>query len=921
MNTNFNHYSVLTENAEKVLKSRYYMKDEQGNVIEDFDGMCHRVANAIAQVEEKSIRNEWTEKFYNLIHSLDFLPNTPTLVNAGKKSGLSACYVIPIENNYKQILNTLKNVSLIFKSGGGTGFNFSWVKLNPFFKKPQKVCVYLNPDHPDYEEYQNTTFKNLFKYPIDIDILEYYKSISTENSITQIVPVADKNFINDDGKLLLADCMDQIFDLEQLLTNNITCIDFRRLRPKDSIVNSTKGVASGPVSFMKIWDATIEYLSNYITPITTIKLFDVCTECVKQGGVRRGANMGIVNMDSEYIYDFITCKENQNEIINFNLSVGIINDKLFKGEDYLLRDYTDIENKKTQALCDSKKLLDKITYGAWKNGEPGIIFLDKINQFNPIQEDLVAVNPCGEQPLLGYESCNLGSINLVNMVYFDPNIKKYYFSFYKFEDTIKCAVRFLDNVIDANVYPVQEIDHTTKKYRKIGLGVMGLADLFYLLEIPYNSSEAYEMSERISRSLTTTARDCSIQLGYEKGSFPAFDEVDLTKLPITIEDVLGVNKSVTVNKKEYALRNTTVTTIAPTGTLSVIASVSSGIEPNFGIVYIRNTLGATTQLYYVNKYFKEAFLQETGIIEDSEDYNTIMKKIMDNGSIIGIDEIPEKLQKIFVCTGDIDIDSHINQQSSWQKYVDNAISKTINCSNETTVEEIKDAYMKAYNSNCKGITVYRDGSRDSQVLITGKSGKKDTHEKGIEKNKFDSVISICSECNACDKSRIVIKDRPVTLQGITKKVNIGCGSLYVTVNYDDTGIIEVFTNTGKHGGCPSQSEATARMASLALRAGIPIDEVVKQLKGIRCMSTIKRPGLKVLSCPDAIARCLIEVNDMIKSNNVANKIEKKYSNVIIEGILDNKVQITNGVCPECGSKLEFEGGCCICRECGYSKCG
>lgn len=530
----------------------------------------------------------------------------------------------------------------------------------------------------------------------------------------------------------------------------------------------------------------------------------------------------------------------------------------------------------------------------------------------------------GEQPLLGYESCNLGSINLVNMLYYDDNSNTYRFDNEKFTKTINTAVRFLDNVIDANVYPVEDINNTTKKYRKIGLGVMGLADCFYLMGISYTSDEAIYLSEFISKTLTKTAREYSIQLGYEKGSFPAFNEVDLSKLPITIEDIFEVNKSINVKKDEYALRNAAVTTIAPTGTLSVIASVSSGVEPNFGIVYIRNTLGATTQLYYVNKYFKNAFLQETGIKEDSEEYNAIMKKIMDNGSVIGVDEVPEKLQKIFVCTNDINIDGHINQQSSWQKYIDNAISKTINCPNETTVDEIRDAYLKAYNSECKGITVYRDGSRDSQVLVTGKSAKvKD--EKSTDTTIEDLSKGVCNDCASCNKCRINIKDRPVTLEGITKKVNIGCGSLYVTVNYDEHGIIEVFTNTGKNGGCPSQSEATARLASLALRAGIPIEEVVKQLKGIRCMSTIKRAGLSVLSCPDAIARCLIEVNEMIKTKKNNYKINNddtadKKKNIIIT-TLNNDNNTTNGTCPECGHTLEFEGGCCICRECGYSKCG
>ncbi|MDD3172178.1 MAG: adenosylcobalamin-dependent ribonucleoside-diphosphate reductase [Herbinix sp.] len=915
------HYSVVTENAEKVLRARYYEKDQNGNPIEDFDGMCKRVAKCAAsaytkggavllnddRIVSQSFQNQ-DKVYFNLINSLDFLPNTPTLVNAGRKSGLSACYVLPIENNILQIFETLKNTALIHKSGGGTGFNFTSVKMKPAANKEAMLNVFLATDHPDYKEYMSTEFKNIIKATSD--------NISNlRNDFKNIIEIEDN--------------MESIFDFNNIFmvesiyrpTNNDTVISFNKLRATNSIVNSTKGVASGPVSFMKAWDAVMTFIKNDITPITTIKVFDACTEVVKQGGVRRGANMGIVNMDSEYILSFINCKENNDEINNFNLSVGVTDSKLFDDDSIIqLKDYS-FENGKD---CDSIKahdLLYKIAQSAWRNGEPGLIFLDKINRDNSIKDqNIVATNPCGEQPLFPYEACNLGSINLVNMMKRvsndDDESYKFNIDHEKLKNTVCGAVDFLDDIITVNHYPIPEVGEMVRRYRKIGLGVMGFADILYMMEIEYGSPESIAVARYIALLINGHAHAQSSFLGMIRGAYPAS------------------KKENTTNPSE---RNATVTTIAPTGSLSIIASVSSGIEPNFGIVYVRNTLGGDTQLYYVNRLFKEAFIKETGILEDSDEYNDIMKEIMDKGTVRGVNRVPKKLQKIFVCAHDITPDAHIEIQSAWQSGVDNAVSKTINMNSDATVDDVLKAYKKSYKLDCKGITIYRDGSRDSQVLVTGNSFKK---EESIDKNNKErdtQMINYNNPTKKIDEISITIENnpRPQTVQGFTEKVKIGCGTLYVTVNYDSNNkIVEVFTNTGKSGGCPSQSEASARMASIALRYGVPLDIVIKQLKGIRCMSTIRKPGVGCLSCPDAIARVLVKTQDYLSKRGSPNtksteSIPSDSLNNVMKRLIEDSEEIktiekdinsqTND-CPECGNKLSYGSGCCLCMECGYSKC-
>lgn len=509
----------------------------------------------------------------------------------------------------------------------------------------------------------------------------------------------------------------------------------------------------------------------------------------------------------------------------------------------------------------------------------------------------------------------------------------------KLRNVTKKSIRFLDNVIDANVYPSEEITNTVKDYRKVGLGVMGLADAFYLMKIPYNSDSAINLSKEIAETIQQSAHEASCELAVERGPFPKYEDEYVERYRFAL------------NLKNPLQRNATVTTIAPTGTISMIAAVSSGIEPNFAIVYNRKFTGADESLYYCNPIFDHAInsIDKFSVNMSFENHEVLMKQIMDNGTVVGIDDLPSYIKKIFVTTHDIDYTYHVKHQGAWQKYVDNAVSKTINLCHDATVDDVKHAYQMAYEE-CKGVTVYRDGCRDSQVLYTGKTFEKKKEEKPsnlnndtsdikfetMEEKELPSTVSIADgfisneEMNRLldnQAKRIIsnygIRDRSEEVRGVTKKVKIGCGNLYITVNYDDKGICEVFTNTGKAGGCPSQSEASARLVSIALRGGIPITEIIKQLRGIRCPSCIRRKDIKVLSCPDAIGRYIEEVNKRLEEMRAKEEpvtlLKKKNVSVKEETPLE-PFTATSTSCPECGEKLEFEGGCCICRNCGWSKC-
>jgi ribonucleoside-diphosphate reductase alpha chain len=742
----------LTDNAIKVLERRYLKKDESGKPIEKPDDMFHRVSENIAQADAVYDKNADVKKieseFYDVMSKLEFLPNSPTLFNAGRElQELSACFVLPIEDSMDSIFEAIKSTALIHKSGGGTGFSFS------------------------------------------------------------------------------------------------------RIRPKNDVVRSTKGVSSGPISFMTV--------------------FDAATETIKQGGTRRGANMAILRVDHPDIMEFITCKEDNDKLNNFNISVGlteefmkaVANNKEFE-----------LVNPRTRDIVESlnaKKVFDTIAQMAWKNGEPGIVFLDRLNRDNPTPKlgEIESTNPCGEQPLLPYESCNLGSINLSKIVEGGE------INWDKLENTVKTAVHFLDNVITMNHFPLDKIKEMTEANRKIGLGVMGFADTLIMLGIPYNSNKAIDLAEKLMSFIREKARETSVELANARGTFPNFKD--------SIFNIPGQPK----------MRNATTTTIAPTGSIGIIAGCSSGIEPLFAISYIRANVLNDEELAEVNPLF-EKMAKDMGFY--SKD---LMTKIAKKGSVQGMEEVPEDVQKIFVTAMDITPEWHVRMQAAFQKHVDNAVSKTVNFPNSATTRDIKKVYQLAYELGCKGVTVYRDGSRDKQVLNIGSV-----------KGKVLPTIKP--------------RPRPMVMQGTTMRVDTGCGKLYVTINEDDQGLFEIFAQMGKSGGCAmSQSEAVARLISLALRAGVDTEAILKQLRGIRCPAPLLAKGGVVLSCPDAMSKAIETHIKKIRDVGEEDIIEKATT---LDNFVENR-EAGNvvGVCPDCGGPLIFEEGCskCLNRSCGYTKCG
>ena len=732
----------LTENALHVLQKRYLKKDKQGQVIETPEEMFRRVARTIASAEliyqPKADVRAREDEFYRLMTSLEFLPNSPTLMNAGRELGqLSACFVLPIEDSMESIFESVKNTALIHKSGGGTGFSFS------------------------------------------------------------------------------------------------------RLRPEKDRVGSTGGIASGPVSF--------------------IRAFDIATDVIKQGGMRRGANMGILSVNHPDIMKFITAKEDLSALTNFNISVAITTkfmEAVISGVEY------DLVNPHTGEAVDklnAKEVFDKIVDMAWRNGDPGIVFIDRINQDNPTPHlgSIESTNPCGEQPLLPYESCNLGSINLAKMLRQTGGTAE--IDYPRLAATIKSAVRLLDNVIDVNKFPLPQIAEMTRKTRKIGLGVMGFADMLIQLGIPYNSAEALQTGTEIMQFVNEEANKASVALGKERGVFPAF-EGSIYDIPD------GPN-----------VRNASCTTIAPTGTLSLIAGCSSGIEPLFALSYTKNILDGA-RLVEVNPHFEEA--ARSGGFYSGE----LMQKLADGAHLGEIDGVPEAARQLFVTAHEITPEGHVKMQAAFQQSTDNAVSKTVNFPQEATREDVARVYMLAYEKKLKGITIYRDRSRDAQVLTTGQPEKQVTEEGKLTPRKRSKVTT-----------------------GITERVTTGCGSLYVTVNSDEQGIFEVFSNLGKAGGCASaQLEATCRLISLALRAGVEVASLVRQLRGIRCPSIAWEQGKSILSCADAIASVL----EKHTTGYDGKPRPEDY------GLAKNLA----GQCPECSNMLIYQEGCFICPACGYTKC-
>ncbi len=739
----------LSANALKVLQRRYLKKGENGELLETPEEMFRRVARAVAQAERlynpAAPLEDWESTFYGFMTALEFLPNSPTLMNAGRELGqLSACFVLPVGDSMESIFEAIKNTALIHKSGGGTGFSFS------------------------------------------------------------------------------------------------------RVRPHNDVVLSTKGVSSGPLSFMSV--------------------FDAATETIKQGGTRRGANMGIMRVDHPDILDFIAAKQEDDRLNNFNISVAVTDSfmrAVENDEDYALVNPRSGDVVKT---LSARKVFKSMVTLAWKNGDPGIVFIDRINADNPTPQlgEIESTNPCGEQPLLPYESCNLGSINLAKVVP-DGHI-----DYAELGRIVKTAVRFLDDVIDVNRYPLPEIEAMTKGNRKIGLGVMGFADMLLQLQVPYDTDEALKIAGEVMSFVHDEARAASEDLARERGVFPNFEG--------SVFDRPGGAR----------VRNATVTTVAPTGTISIIAGCSSGIEPLFAVSYVRANVLDDDRMVEVHPHF-ERVARERGFHSDE-----LMKQIAEVGTVRHLDGVPADVQRVFATAHDITPEWHIKLQAAFQKHTDNAVSKTVNFPNEATSDDVEKVYLLAFKTGCKGVTIYRDGSREEQVLNVGQAKKKrerDPAAGGIATTR---------------------PSRPQLLSGETQRMETGCGKLFIIMNDDEYGPREVFANMGKAGGCASSNtEALGRLISLALKKGASAQEIVDQLKGIRCHVPWGMGPNATLSCADAIGKAL-ERRYVVGAAALADAAPQPQLSL---------VEVAQGACPDCGGAIEHEGGCVVCRLCGYSKCG
>jgi ribonucleoside-diphosphate reductase alpha chain len=733
---------VLSPNAVTVLERRYLKKDTDGKPLENPAQMFRRVARTIASAERayggEAAAEAMEYKFYEMMTELKFLPNSPTLMNAGRELGqLAACFVLPVEDSMEGIFDALKNAALIHKSGGGTGFSFS------------------------------------------------------------------------------------------------------RLRSKHSRVGTTGGVASGPVSFMRI--------------------FNTATEQVKQGGTRRGANMAILRVDHPDILEFIDCKKNHNALNNFNISVAVTNafmQALANDDQYEL---INPQDGTVAGQLMAAEVYQKLVNSAWETGDPGIVFLDRVNEANPTPAVgmIESTNPCGEQPLLPMEACNLGSINLSKFV--DISGRNPAIDFNALTDTVTDAVRFLDDTIDVAQYPLPEIDRMVKGNRKIGLGVMGFADMLFQLKIPYNSEQALETAEAVMAHIQSVSHRASQALGEERGGFKNFE------------------KSIYAGSNGKVMRNATTTTIAPTGTLSIIANCSSGIEPLFALSFVRNVMD-NDKLLEVNPWFEQVARQRGFFSHE------VMSTIASAGSIHHLEEIPPDVRRVFVTAHDITPQWHIRMQAAFQKYTDNAVSKTVNLPHDATVEDVRKVYDLAYELGCKGVTIYRDGSKENQVLSFG-------GDKAAKPGEGEMST--------------VLK-RPSTLPGFTTRIKTGLGMLYVTVTEYKGRPFEVFATIGKSGrSTTAKTEAIGRLVSLAFRAGVPVEKVVQQLKGIGGEHPVFQEGGMVLSIPDGISRVL--ENRFLKKGN-GKLSPSHYKSLLGE------------TCPECGQTISFEEGCATCHFCGFSKC-
>ena len=832
----------LSDNAVTVLERRYLIKDEAGRPTETPEDLFWRVARTVAAPDRLYGASEGAveavaEEFYRIMAERQWMPNSPTLMNAGRPLGqLSACFVLPVEdalaNGKNGIYDTLSAMALIHQSGGGTGFSFS------------------------------------------------------------------------------------------------------RLRPKGSMVRSTTGVASGPVSFMKLYDAS--------------------TDAVKQGGTRRGANMGILRVDHPDIMDFITCKEDLTQVTNFNISVGVTRkfmDAVKAGTSY---DLIDPSNGKVVESLDARTLWDRMILGAWRTGEPGVFFVDEANKFNPVPQlgRYEATNPCGEQPLLPYDVCNLGSIN-VGFYVRDGKM-----DWQAFGDDVRLATHFLDNIIDVNKYPLEAIDQLSNRIRRIGLGVMGFADALVRLGIAYDTDEGVAFGRRVMEFVDIEAKKESSRLAAERGPFPEW-----ARSIWGPDDTCSRDEHGNRIRPMHLLRNCNVTTVAPTGTISIIAGCSSGLEPLFAVAFMRNQAGV--MMPDVNEDFV-AIAKAEGWYSDS-----LMERIAKEGRV-DFPEIPAKWQRVFVTANQIAPEWHIKMQAAFQEHCDSAISKTTNFAHTATVEDVRKIYELAYDMNCKGVTVYRDGSRDNQVLSTGATEKaKESRDAGSGKEAGNAERALVAdlrsavaekdaeierlrkqlyEVEAENLQRRAKRSRPDKLRGTTIRKETPLGVMFVNITEDEKGQpFEVFITLGKAGGSAmADAEAIGRLLSLALRSGIPMMEIHRQLRGISSDRAVGLGPNKVLSVPDAIGIAIEEwhrdrvvgvqqelmpsgdqngapSSEMITSmtHQVPAALRPTGSSAAemeLQLGLHHSAQAFIGTCPDCGSQMEYAEGCVKCHVCGFSEC-
>ena len=809
----------LSPNAITVLERRYLVKDEQGRPAERPEDLFWRVARTIADPDrrygasDKAVEG-LAETFFELMATRAWMPNSPTLMNAGRPLGqLSACFVLPVDdclsNGQSGIYDTLRAMALVHQSGGGTGFSFS------------------------------------------------------------------------------------------------------RLRPSNDVVRSTMGVASGPVSFMKLYDAS--------------------TDVVKQGGTRRGANMGILRVDHPDILEFITCKDDLTQVTNFNISVAVTDAFMRALEEGTAYDLIHPRSGKAVGQLDAREVFRKVVHGAWKTGEPGVYFVDRANHYNPVPHlgDYEATNPCGEQPLLPYDVCNLGSVNLGLFVKDGGGEVDWE----RLRTVVHLCTHFLDNVIDANKYPLPEIDQLAQRIRRIGLGVMGWADLLVRLGIPYDSDEGVALGRKLMEFVDEESKAASEKLAEQRGVFPEWER-----------SIWGPDASCARGPRGERirpmrrLRNCNLTTVAPTGTISIIAGCSSGIEPLFAVAFMRNQAGVL--MPDVNEDFVAIAKQEGWYSE------ALVQRIAESGHI-HFDEVPAQWQRVFVTAHDVTPEWHIQMQAAFQDFTDSAISKTCNFSHDATEEYVEKIYRYAYKLGCKGVTVYRDGAREMQVLSTGSTAKKVQEQAaggGSGKDALAEALGRLAELEAeLERTRVKLHDaeaenlqrrakrsRPDLLKGATRRVETPLGTMYVNITEDDKGQpFEVFISLGKAGGAlMADVEAIGRLISLALRSGIPLREVYRQLRGISSDRVVGLGPNKVLSVPDAIGIAIEKwmqekqgvQQDLLGGAVAPAPIRAGWA----EGVVSERAgegQDFIGACPDCGSQLAFAEGCAKCHVCGFSECG